>query len=115
PKGWWLSKYTKIGYEQHSVQGLRYPPFFPPMSFVRVFPAVTPKAKRPRGPKFDLVLAILADIDGLASDLRPAEIERKVLPEFRRRWEKLRPDDKTEPPVSRKVINLAYQSFLEDK
>jgi hypothetical protein len=112
PKGWWLSKYTKIDYERHSVQGLRYPPFFPPMYFVKVYPAVTPadtpaKAKG----KFDLVLEILADIKP-APGLQPVQIWTKVLPEFRRRWKKLRPDDNTDPPVERTTVNRAYQKFL---
>jgi hypothetical protein len=51
PKGWWLLPSTKIDYERHSVQGRRYPPFFPEMSFVRVYPPVAPKAKAKRGRK----------------------------------------------------------------
>jgi hypothetical protein len=122
PKGWWTRpEFTKIDYERHSVWGYAHiPPSFPPMYFVKVYPAVTPadtpvKPKRRSTTKFQLVLDILADIDereGLPSDLAPAEVERKVLPEFRRRWAKLRPDDDTDPPVSRTVIYRAYQEFL---
>jgi hypothetical protein len=116
PKGWWLWNTTTIDREQRSVRGnAQFGPTFP-MFFVRAFPAVTPadtpsKAKGRPGIKFGLVLDILADFK-LASGLQPAEIEKKVLPEFRRRWAKLRPDDDTEPPVSRTVINRAYQKFL---
>jgi hypothetical protein len=121
PKGWWLMGLTAIDCERHSVRGCAFlGPTFPPMFFVRVFPAVTPadtpsKAKGRPGIKFDLVLEVLADIDrreGLASNLQPAEIEKKVLPGFRPRWAKLRPDDDTDPPVSRTLIYRAYQEFL---
>jgi hypothetical protein len=122
PKTWWLMlEFTKIDRETHEVWGNpQIRPTFPPMFFVRVFPAIAPKTKARGRPadKFDLVLDILGDIDrrsGLASNLQPAEIERKVLPEFRRRWAELKPDDKTEPPVSRRVINRAYQKFLGDR
>ena len=37
----------------------------------------------------------------------------KVPPEFRQRWEKLRPDGKTTQPVSRTVINRAYLDYLK--
>jgi hypothetical protein len=122
PKGWLLATLTAIDRETSEVRGnAQFAPFFPPMFFVRVFPAVAPadtpsKAKRRFGVKFDLVLKILADIDrrgGLASNLQPAEIEKKVLPEFRRRWKKLKRDDDTEPPVSRRQIYRAYQEYLE--
>jgi hypothetical protein len=63
--------------------------------------------------KFDLVLKILAGIKDLPHDLSPARIEMRVLPEFKRRWAQLKPDDKTKNPVSRKTINEAYRSFLE--
>jgi hypothetical protein len=121
PKGWWLMGLTVIDCERRSVRGCAFlEPTFPPMFFVRVFPAITPantpsKAKGRPAIKFDLVLEILADIDqreGLASNLQPAEIEKKVLPCFRPRWTKLRPDDDTDPPVSRTVIYRAYQEFL---
>ena len=88
PKGWWLATLTTIDRETSEVRGPAHlAPSFPAMSFVRVFPAVAPadtpsKAKRP-DKKFDLVLKILADIDRrsrLASNLQPAEIEKKVLP-----------------------------------
>lgn len=70
------------------------------------------RPKKPKGGrKFNLVLEILADIKP-ASGLEPAEIEKKVLPKFRVRWATLKPDDKTDPPVSRKVINGAYQIFV---
>jgi len=121
PKGWWPRPEFTVIDEQSSVRGnAQIPPTFPPMFFVRVFPAIAPKTKARGRPadKFDLVLDILGDIDrrsGLASNLQPAEIERKVLPEFRRRWAELKPDDKTEPPVSRRVINRAYQKFLGDR
>jgi len=36
-----------------------------------------------------------------------------VLPEFRRRWAKLKPNDKTEPPVSRRAIARTYQKYIE--
>ena len=102
-------------------------PFWPafPMFFVEVFPTVTPadtpaKAKGRRRTKFNLVLDLLADIvkrEGLPCDLEPAEIERedalKVPPEFRRRWEKLGPDGRPKPPVSRTVIYRAYQDYLK--
>jgi hypothetical protein len=74
------------------------------------------RAKGRPSVKSDLVLDILAGIDqsdeGLASNLPPAVIEQKVLPLFRPRWAKLRPDDDTDPPVSRKVINEAYKKYL---
>ena len=73
------------------------------------------KSQRRPAIKFDLVLKILADIDqreGLASNLQPAEIEKKVLPRFRPLWAKLRSDDDTDPPASRTLINRAYQEFL---
>ena len=121
PKGWWpRPEFTKIDRETSEVVGNpQIPPRFPPMFFVRVFPAVTPKskAKRRRADKFDLVLDILGNIDrrsGLASNLQPAEIEKKVLPEFRRRA-KLKSDDGTESPVSRRHIYRAYQKFLGDR
>jgi hypothetical protein len=86
-----------------------------------------PKPKPPRrkrtAKKYDVVLAILADIDqseGLPSDLTPAEIEKKVLfkmpPELRRRWEKRGPDGNLiTKAVSRKVINGAYQDYLKTR
>ena len=121
PKGWWLMVLTVIDGERRLVRGCAFlEPTFPDMYFVRVFPAVTvadmpAKAKGRPAIKFDLVLEILADIgqrEGLASNLQPAEIEKKVLPCFRPRWAKLRPDDDTDPPVSRTLINRAYQEFL---
>jgi hypothetical protein len=126
PKGWWTRpEFTTINRETSEVRGNpQFAPHFPPMFFVRVFPAVAPadtpsKAKRRFGVKFDLVLKILADIDrrgGLASNLQPAEVQKKVLskvpPEFRRRWEKLGPDGRPKPPVSRTQIYRAYQEYL---
>ena len=123
-KDWWpRPEFTWINLETSEVRGdARFAPLFPPMFFVRVFPAVAPrvKAKGRRGIKADLVAKILADIDGreeLASDLQPADIEKKVLPkvppELRRRWEKLGPDGKSKPAVSRKVIYGAYQDYLK--
>jgi hypothetical protein len=122
PKGWWpRPEFTTINRETSEVRGnAQFAPFFPPMFFVHVFPAVAPKAKtkvRP-GIKSDLVAEILADIDqreGLAPDLQPAEIERKVLPRFRARWTELKPDDKTEPPVSRREISRTYRNYLDSK
>jgi hypothetical protein len=122
PPGWWKRpECTLIDYERHSVHGLAHiPPFFPPMFFVRVFPAVAPKAKAKKRPgdKFDLVLKILGDLKPVPG-LLPAEIERKVLPkvppELRQRWEKVGPDGRLKPPVSRKVINLAYQEYLKPR
>jgi hypothetical protein len=123
PKGWWLSKYTKIDYERHSVEGLRYPPFFPPMYFVRVFPAVTPADTSPEPKtKSDVVLDILIDADesdeGLPSGLTPVQIWGKVLPEFRRRWKKLRPDEQPKlghDPVERTQVNRVYQNYLKSR
>jgi hypothetical protein len=69
------------------------------------------KVKAAGRPKFDLVLTILADIKP-APGLPPAEVEKKVLPVFRGRWAKLKPDDKTDPPVSRTTIYRAYQEYL---
>ena len=118
PRGWWpRPEFTRID-EQSSVSGnAQIPPFFPPMYFVRVFPVVAPKAEakakgRP-SVKFDLVLAILTDIKP-APGLLPAEIEKMVKPEFRRRWAKLKPDDDTGGSVSRRRIYEAYQQYLED-
>jgi hypothetical protein len=117
-------------------------PFFPPMHSVRVFPAIAaanpppePNALAPALPttavavtgrrkraarKHDVVLEILANIDrdeGLSSDLTPAEIENKVLLKLPRglyrRWLVRRPDGRLpKKPISRKVINEAYQEFL---
>jgi hypothetical protein len=72
--------------------------------------------KRP-SVKSALVAEILADFDkpergGLAPDLEPAEIEKKVLREFRKRWAERNPEDKTERPVSRTVIFRAYQEYI---
>jgi hypothetical protein len=122
PKGWWRRpEFTKIDRATSEVWGHpQVAPFFPPMFFVRVFPAGVAKAKakgRP-GIKSDLVAEILADIDrreGLAPDLQPAEIEKKVLPKFRRRWTKRKPDDKTKPPVSRREIFRTYESYLKTR
>jgi hypothetical protein len=129
PKGWWLATLTTIDRETSEVRGQAHLApfftFFQPMFFVRVFPAVAPadtpsKAKRPDN-KFDLVLKILADIDrrgGLASNLQPAEVAQKVLPkvppELRLRWEKVGPDGRAKPAVSRRHIYRAYQKYLED-
>jgi len=124
PKGWWTRpQLTAIDRETSEVRGnALVAPRFPPMFFVRVFPAVAPKAKAKgrRGIKSNLVAEILADIDRrerLAPDLEPAEIEKKVLPkvppELRRRWEKLGSDGRPKPPVSRKVIYGAYQDYLK--
>jgi hypothetical protein len=122
PKGWWLATLTTIDRETSEVRGQAHlAPFFPAMSFVRVFPAVAPKSKakgRP-GIKFGLVLEILADIKP-APGLQPSEIEKKVLPKFQRRWAKLRPGDqaklgpdgRAKPPVSRRQIYRAYQQYL---
>jgi hypothetical protein len=75
-------------------------------------PADTPsKARRRSGIKFDLLLEILADIKP-PPGLQPAEIERKVLPEFHRRWAKLGHDGDTGGSVSRRHIYRAYQEFL---
>jgi hypothetical protein len=99
------------------------------MNFVRVYPAVTvadpapePKTSRRKraAKKYDVVLEILADIDqseGLASDLQPADIEKKVLPRvppaLRQEWEERGPDGRLiKQSVSRKVINEAYREFL---
>jgi hypothetical protein len=122
PKGWWpRPEFTKIDYERHSVWGnVQIPPTFPPMYFVKVYPVVAPKAKakgRP-GIKSKLVAEILAAIDqrkGLAPHLQPADIERMVLPEFRRRWAKHKPDDDTEPPVSRREIVRTYKRYFDGK
>jgi hypothetical protein len=121
PKGWWpRPEFTTINRETSEVRGNpQFAPFFPPMFFVRVFPAVAPKvkAKGRRPIKSKLVAEILADFDqskeGLASDLQPAQIEKKVLPKFRLRWAKLKPDDDTDPPVSRREIFRTYQKYLE--
>jgi len=93
------------------------------MFSVMVFPAVAPadmpaRLKERRRPKFQLVLDILADLaarEELPSDLAPAVVERKVKPEFGRRWAKLRPDDDSDPPVSRTVIYRAYQEYLKSR
>ncbi len=119
PKGWWLWNTLIIDYEQHSVRGnAMFGPVFP-MFFIRVFPKITPKAedKGHHGiNKFDLTLKILANIKP-AVDLKPAEIEKMVLakvpPEYRRRWEKPGPDGRLKRPISRTVINRAYQEFLK--
>jgi hypothetical protein len=118
PKDWWRRpEFTTINRETSEVRGHPgFPPFFPPMFFVHVFPVDAPKAKaKGRGPvKSKLVEEILADIDrdeGVASNLEPAEIEKKVLPHFRRRWKELKPDDETEPPVSRTLISRTYQEY----
>jgi hypothetical protein len=48
PKGWWLATLTTIDCERRSVRGCAFlEPTFPPMFFVRVFPAVTPAAEHP--------------------------------------------------------------------
>jgi hypothetical protein len=42
PKGWWLATLTTIDCERRSVRGCAFlEPTFPPMFFVKVFPAVT--------------------------------------------------------------------------
>jgi hypothetical protein len=139
PAGWWLR--CMIDREEHSVKpgydtSLRWVSgpdydssvYVGQMYRVKVFPAVTAadtpaesNTKEPPRPKFQLVLEILADIEGLPSGLSPAEIERKVKPELLRRWAKLRPDDqpklgrdgKAKPPVERTTINRAYRQFLK--
>jgi hypothetical protein len=123
PKGWWpRPEFTWIDCERSSVRGnAQIPPFFPPMYGVRVYPAVSPaaKAKGRPSPKSDLVWDILTEIDqsdeGLPADLLPAVIDRKVLALFRPRWAKLRPDDKTDPPVSRRRIYEVYQEYLKTR
>ena len=130
-KGWWTRPiFTTIDRETHEVRGdARERPTFPPMYYVKVFPPATaanpapePKTRRRKraGKKYNKVLEILADIDqgeGLPSDLTPAEIERKVLhkvpPDLRQRWGKVGPDGRLKPPISRKVINRAYQDYLK--
>jgi hypothetical protein len=89
------------------------------MFFVRVFPVAAAKAKPPakvrQSIKADLVADILDAIDwaeGLAANLEPSEIEKKMLPHVRRRWKELKPDDETEPPASRTLIFLTYQEYL---
>ena len=124
PPGWWLRPvFTEINLEtsdvrEHAPHVFKARELFGSMYRVRVYPAVEPKAKRRGRPgdKSGLVAEILANIDqsqALASDLKPAEIEKKVLPEFRRRWAKLKPNDKTEPPVSRRAIARTYQEYIE--
>jgi hypothetical protein len=95
----------------------------------KVQAAQTARPKNPKPPrrkqalkKYVVVLEILADIDqseGLPSDFAPAEIQMKVLskvpPELRRRWEKLGPNGRTKPAVSRTVIYRAYQEYLETR
>jgi hypothetical protein len=124
PKGWWpRPEFTTIDRETSEVRGHpQFPPHFPPMFRVRVFPPVAPKAKARGRPsiKSDLVAEILADIDqeedeGLGPNLLPAEIEKKVLPHFRKRWAERKPADKTDPPVSRKVIFATYQNYLKGR
>jgi hypothetical protein len=127
PKGWWTANSTTIDRERREVRAnALLTTFTQTLFFVRVFPG-TPAdtSAKPKGrprTKFDLALEILADIDqreGLASNLQPAEIEKKVrlkVPrEFRRRWAKLGPDGQTKPPMSRTVIYRAYQQFLRDR
>jgi hypothetical protein len=70
------------------------------------------KAKGRPSIKFALVLRLLGDIKP-PPGLAPAEIEKKVLAVFRPLWAKLKPDDKAEPPVSRRTIFRAYQKYLK--
>jgi hypothetical protein len=122
PKGWWpRPEFTWINRETSEVRGhALFPPRFPPMFFVRVFPETAPKAK-PKGRdavKANLVWEILAAIDrgdeGLAPDLEPAEIDKKVLPRFLARWRERKPDyDTTKRPVSRREIVRTYQRYLQ--
>jgi hypothetical protein len=67
--------------------------------------------RRRQNPKFKLLLEIMAEIDPKPFQ-EPAQIAKKVLPSFRDRWKKLVPDDKTEPPVSKRHICRAYQTYL---
>jgi hypothetical protein len=122
PRGWWSRPiFTTIDRETHEVRGnAQFRPTFPPMYFVRVFPPVAaanpppePKIRRRKRPeKFGLVLEILTGIKP-AFGLQPAEVEKKVLPEFRQRWKGPKPDDPTKPPVSRRVISRAYEEYCK--
>jgi hypothetical protein len=76
----------------------------------------------PKANKATLILDILREIDrsgGLASNLQPAEIEKKVLAnvpsEWRRRLEKVGSDGKTRPLMSRTHITRAYEKYIKDR
>ena len=109
PKGSWRCTLTEIDRERRLVRSIAlFGPTFP-MFFVQVFPAIPPpaKAKGRRGIKSGLV----AGYPGRHRSARRAGVQSAAsrdreegAAEFRRRWEKLKPDDKIEPPVERTTI-----------